>query len=196
MNQNGEKYIYYRPDCKECTKKRSTKWRENNSERFKELRKKCEDKPKSRTLKRKRNERLRQKGKVKLWQRNNPGKIREYNKYRELHKSHDIIEREWDACKLYFDNSCAYCGITEEEAKKAQGHLLHKEHVDHEGANDLSNCVPSCKSCNSRKWKYALEEWYTEDNDYYEYYSLDRLNKIYKWLKEDYKKYIVEEITI
>jgi len=36
--------------------------------------------------------------------------------------------------------------------------ILHKEHVDDNGANDLSNCVPSCQSCNSTKNLKTLEE--------------------------------------
>lgn len=64
---------------------------------------------------------------------------------------------------------------------------LHKEHVDDSGANDLSNCVPSCQSCNSSKNIFSLEEWYTEDNLNF---TEERLSKIYRWLNEDYLKYI------
>lgn len=83
----------------------------------------------------------------------------------------------------YFDNSCAYCGMTTEEHKNIFKQQLHKEHVDHNGRNDLSNCVPSCKICNSRKWEYDIKEWYDTDNLYY---TDERYNKIIKWIKQDY----------
>ena len=54
--------------------------------------------------------------------------------------------------------------------------------------NDLSNCVPSCKQCNSQKHTDSLEEWYNEDNIKY---SKRRFNRIHKWLDGDYKKYII-----
>ncbi len=64
---------------------------------------------------------------------------------------------------------------------------LHKEHVNHNGANDLSNCVPACYSCNSKKWIYEFEDWYNEGNEIFSQYRLD---KIYKWLSNDYKIYL------
>jgi hypothetical protein len=64
---------------------------------------------------------------------------------------------------------------------------LHKEHVIHNGRKDLKNCVPSCQSCNDKKWKFTLNEWYNKDNPVYAY---ERYHKIYVWLRYDYKKYI------
>lgn len=64
---------------------------------------------------------------------------------------------------------------------------LHREHVVHDGSNKLDNCVPSCKWCNSKKWEYALDEWYRET---YEHFDEERLQKIHKWLNEDHKLYI------
>lgn len=62
---------------------------------------------------------------------------------------------------------------------------LHKEHVDDSGANDLSNCIPSCQSCNSSKHIFDFETWYRK----YEHFNEKRLHKIIKWLVEDYKHY-------
>jgi hypothetical protein len=66
---------------------------------------------------------------------------------------------------------------------------FHKEHVNHEGSNDLSNCVPSCKLCNTSKHVQELEEWYKRQP----YFSEERLQKIYKWINEDWKLYYIEE---
>jgi hypothetical protein len=133
---------------------------------------------------------------TKEWMRTNEGKqkLKGYGKTRQ-HKNHDITKQEWNSCKEYFNNQCAYCGLPIEDhyriyAGKLQKSDFHKEHVDHFGKNDLSNCVPACLSCNSKKWEYSLEKWYNE-NDMVggEIYNKERLDKILKWINGDYKKY-------
>lgn len=121
---------------------------------------------------------------------NNKEKFLLYNKQRN-HKNHRITKCEWKSCLKYFNNQCAYCGLSaSEHFVKIKGNMilqsLHKEHVDHEGLNDLSNCVPACKSCNDRKWLFTMEEWYREQD----YFDETRLTKIYKWCCEDYEQYI------
>ncbi|MFC8686043.1 HNH endonuclease signature motif containing protein [Brevibacillus porteri] len=111
-----------------------------------------------------------QKEYCKIWQKINPERLR-YHRFKRMHKSHDISDSEWKACLNYFNYQCAYCGISLEEHYEKHQQQLHKEHVDHEGANDLSNCVPACKNCNSSKHTYSLEEWYNPDN---RNYSQDR----------------------
>jgi hypothetical protein len=125
----------------------------------------------------------RAKGVYREWQRNNTDKIKEYN---NNHRKHDISKKEWEYCKKYFEYECAYCGITEKQAKKLYKQGLHKEHVEHYGSNNLSNCVPSCKICNSSKRKAELNIWYNKQ----EFFKQDRLDKIIKWVTEDYKEYI------
>jgi hypothetical protein len=63
---------------------------------------------------------------------------------------------------------------------------LHKEHVDHEGANDISNCIPACKSCNSMKNIKNFNNWYNDKNTRF---NEERLHKIEQWLENDYKLY-------
>jgi hypothetical protein len=125
--------------------------------------------------------------KSRMWRRNNPEKLSEYG---SRHRNHDITKREWKNCKDYFNNSCAYCGMTEQEHKKLYGQDLHKDHVDPDGDNDLSNCVPSCKNCNSEKHTKNLENWYTPYNNKYSDY---RYEIILNWIKSDYLIYIKEK---
>jgi hypothetical protein len=116
------------------------------------------------------------------------------------HKNHKINTKEWMSCKDYFKNEngewcCAYCGtLWKDHYRTYAGELqkcdLHKEHVDDKGNNDLSNCVPSCLNCNSSKHTYALEFWYNEDNPDF---TQERLDKILKWINEDWKEYYVEK---
>ncbi|WP_317947140.1 HNH endonuclease signature motif containing protein [Rossellomorea marisflavi] len=177
-NKRG-KYLYYNPECKKCTKERADKWRvqPENRESFLKSQKKRNKRfiPQMRESANRR----RKEGKHKLWQVNNKEKIKEYNKYRVINKTHAISNEEWEKCKMFFANSCAYCGIEEKEAKITTGNSLHKEHVVHNGSNDITNCVPACKSCNSRKWAFALKDWYNDDNPVF---SATRLARINMWL--------------
>jgi hypothetical protein len=127
------------------------------------------------------------------WQQNNKDKLREYRLNREQNKTHTISKKEWESCKEYFNNTCAYCGLPiDKHYNMYRGEMkltdFHKEHVNHEGSNDLSNCIPSCKSCNSSKGTLVLEEWYARQD----FYNDERLDKIYRWLDKDYKLYIQE----
>jgi hypothetical protein len=177
--------------CKNCTKKRSSKWIKNNPERYHEIRQGTEQKPRTKLLKRQMDERLRKEGKRKKWQENNKDKLYFYGKDRRMHKTHEISKEEWELCLEYFNHSCAYCGLPEDQAIVIYGQHLHKEHVNPNGSNDLSNNIPSCKSCNSKKHNYTLEEWYKEDNELCGDFSYERLDKINKWLEVDNKLYIM-----
>jgi hypothetical protein len=112
--------------------------------------------------------------------------FREYSKKRSI-KNHKITLKQWDACRLYFDYRCAYCGKTWEQNKIETKRDLHKEHVDDDGSNKLDNCIPSCASCNSQKWEFDFEEWYNEDNPKYLH---DRKVKILLWLQRDHFQYL------
>lgn len=175
---NGEQYFYYYPYCKECSIKKSYQWSLDNPERRKELKNAHNKRPKPKEDKRKWNTKRLKNGSYRKWQQENKDRIKQYNTNRQ-NKNHDITEEEWELCKKFFKYSCAYCSVTETEAKELYGQRLHKEHVEHNGANDITNCIPACKKCNSEKWEYELDEWYNETNVNY---SSRRYNRIIKWL--------------
>lgn len=177
-------YIYYHPECKSCAIKKSTKWMSDNYHKYREYQN--EYARENKEYKKIRAIRTKESGRVLIWARKNKDKIRGYN-IRRQNKIHEIFNQEWTDCKIYFNNSCAYCEMTVEEHYKVFNQDLHREHVDHEGANDLSNCVAACKSCNSSKRTSPLEEWYNEEN---ENYTEVRMNKIGEWLFKDYMNYI------
>lgn len=174
------------PTCKNCVRERSSKWGEENRERKYKNNKKYIYSPKGRIAYRNIHNRYRGKGKQLEWQRKNKDKIKQYGLVR-ANKVHEITDGEWESCLKYFGYKCAYCGISEDEAIEKFEQRLHREHVDHEGENDLSNNVPSCKSCNSKKWVHDFLDWYNEDN---KVFDVDRLYKIMKWLQEDYQYYL------
>jgi hypothetical protein len=128
---------------------------------------------------------------LKSYQEENAEQVNQYSKNRR-HKEHRITKEEWENCKKYFNYTCAYCGKPlKEHYVMRKGKLIlmdfHKEHVIHSGRIDLKNCIPSCQSCNDRKWKFTLNEWYNSNNPVY---TFERYHKIYLWLRYDYKDYI------
>lgn len=110
----------------------------------------------------------------------------QYAKDRYSNKKHNISDYEWAKCKEYFNNSCAYCGMNVEIHKSVFKQDLHRDHVDCNGENDLSNCVPACKECNCSKKDNEMFAWYLNKD----YYHQMKLTKIRSWLNGDYLKYM------
>lgn len=195
----NEKYYYkndknktdgFYPYCKKCAIESSYNWWENNKEKHRENHKKYEKTQKFKEWMYKNQIETRE---YRIqYRKDHPEQMKEYTKKKTMNSTHKITKNEWESCKKYFNYECAYCGlpITEHyyvyRGKEKLGDF-HKEHVIHNGSNDLSNCVPSCKSCNSQKHTSDFEEWYNKNNLLY---SEGRYNKIKQWLECDYKQYL------
>lgn len=179
------------PYCKKCAKEKSRKWVKNNPERYAKALQKSNARPERKKVVKEYNKRRVENGEQAKWQQNNKDKLEKYRMTRS-NKNHTITNIEWEMCKQYFCHRCAYCGLPIEEhfwTRKGVSKLgdFHKEHVIHNGNNDLSNCVPSCKSCNCKKIDFDFYDWYSIDNPIY---NQERYETIIKWLEEDYKLYI------
>lgn len=185
-SQKKENGIYYNPKCKSCCVKNAKEWRKENPEQFKISNRSYKRKSKYLPKHARHQQTYRENGNLKKWQQNNKDKLKIYRLSR-AHKKHTITDDQWKSCLDYFDQSCAYCGMKNDEHKILFNERLHMEHVDHKGKNDLSNCIPSCKSCNSSKGEKSLTDWYNEQN---QNYTDERLKSISKWLSEDYIKYM------
>lgn len=172
----------YYPYCKICTKARSIKWRNENLEKAKENDKKKVKRNREKYKEHRKKFYMENKDKerryLKNWQNQNKNKM--YN-YAIKKRKHEITIEEWIECLDYFNYTCAYCGMTEEEHYVKLGTQFHQEHVVHNGNNFIDNCVPSCKFCNSEKHDSEFKDWYIENNPKY---SKRRLNKIVKWMTE------------
>jgi len=182
--------------CKECAKKDAQIWRRNNPEKWTKSFIKQNNRPERKILIDEAKIAYRKSGKKRIYDISHPEKIKQYSENRK-HKKHNISKNEWINCKKYFNNECAYCGLSIEDHYFTRLGItkngdFHKEHYDDDGSNTLDNCIPSCGSCNSRKWKFSFEEWYIESNPIF---SKRRLNKIIKWLNEDYNLYIINKNT-
>jgi hypothetical protein len=177
----------FKPYCRKCAGKRTMKWAKANPEKRDRIRDKHFKSDKYKQYQSEYRKKPNIQKKIKEWRENNKDKINEGINFKMKNHKHKITEREWSACKRYFDNACAYCGLTESDHYDIYGQQINQEHVENRGANDLSNCVPSCKSCNSSKNVKDFEEWYNLNNPIY---NEERMNKIYIWLETEHKKYI------
>lgn len=182
--KDGTLYLYYNPECKECTKKKSSLRIKNNPEKHREACRKNNKTPKRRKEFKERARKNREKGYFGEYYKNNKEKFQEYNLKRRTNKEHEITKYEWAYCKTYFNHSCAYCGLPFNKHKEIYKQDLHREHVDPSGSNKIDNCIPSCQPCNSSKNTRIIDDWYNEDNDNF---SKERLEKIHRWLNGDYK---------
>lgn len=118
---------------------------------------------------------------MKEWRKTEHGKsiANMHSRNRSQNKKHKISKKDWIFCKDYFDDGCAYCGMPEEIHKEMFNQQLHKDHADPNGNNGISNCLPSCKICNSKKHDIDWIDWYIPDNPRY---TEERYNKIVEWL--------------
>jgi len=131
--------------------------------------------------------------KAKLYKENNKETIREYKKWYNannkdkaiiLARRHEALKRslprnftskQWEYCKKYFNNKCAYCG---QELPLAQEHFLA---LSKGGEYTNNNIIPSCRSCNSSKHNRDFFEWYPKHKSY----DSKREKKILKYLHYD-----------
>lgn len=188
-----KKGIHYKPkpECKKCTTKRTSEYQNKNIDKARELQKQWRENNKERNnelMKRWHEENKEEFRKYnKQWQQNNKDKMNEHGKRYREEKKFKISSKEWKACKSFFNNCCAYCGMTETESKEIHNKRLNKEHAINKGNNDLSNCVPSCTGCNSSKHANDYNEWFIFNNPVF---SEERLLLIETWLNFEYKKHI------
>src|SRR5699024_11331122 len=85
----------------------------------------------------------------KEYRKNNPNKIKELRvvsenkrRYRKDNLEKSFTVKEWNNCKKYFNNECAYCG-------RAMNNLTQDHFVPLSKGGEYSkkNIIPSCRSC-------------------------------------------------
>jgi len=187
----------FHAQCKKCVVIKTNEYKLKNYEKVLAKIYDWQDRNKEKTLKRWHDYNVKNKDKQKIYtaeyQKAHPEKMKGY---RENHRDHDITPKEWKHNLEIFDNACSYCGLPAEEhiaTRKGKEIImsLHKEHVDDEGYNDLRNCTPSCKSCNSTKGGKTIEELF--QLKFIEGFTEERYNKIVWWVEDGYKDYIEDK---
>lgn len=87
-----------------------------------------------------------------------------------------LSPKQWKEIKEAFNDSCAYCGMSEGEHKVQFNESLHQEHfipLTEGGEYTHNNIIPACRICNSSKNNNDFFEWYPT----YEHYD-ERREKV------------------
>ena len=180
--QKGGKYGL-RNRCKVCRKIEKKEYYENNKEHIKEHKKEYYKNNKEHIKEYykewRENNKEHKKEYNKEWYENNPEKVFNQNhKRRQLEENQGkgIIKEQWYEMMEFFDWSCAYSGITLDKNNRSIDHITP---LSKGGEHEIWNCVPMYKSYNSSKHTQDMLEWYQQQ----EFYSEERLNKIYEWIE-------------
>lgn len=84
-----------------------------------------------------------------------------------------LSSHDWQLTLQFFNNSCAYCGSSDDIT---QDHVIA---LSHGGSNTASNVVPCCRRCNSSKRDHDVVDWYSKQT----FYSADNLRCILSYLQ-------------
>lgn len=148
----------YYGQCKVCTEEVKRVYRENNKEKiYKDKRE---------------------------WNRRNPNIIRKFNQDRRARLrglEFTLSQEDWRRVMKRFNNSCAYCGLGEEQHMEEYEQQLHQEHfipLSKGGEYTHNNIIPSCIICNTCKHNKDFFEWYPG----YEHYNQERESDVLKFL--------------
>ena len=125
----------------------------------------------------------------KQWRENNPEKV--FNKHNERrnkleNQGEGITKEQWYEMMCFFNWSCAYSGIQLNKDNRSIDHIVP---LSLNGEHEIWNCIPMYMPYNSSKNTKNMEKWYKEQ----EFYSEERLQKIYEWCEYAYNKWGKDE---
>ena len=165
---NKEKIKQYYGDNKEKikqyredNKEKIKQYREDNKEYYKEYKKQYKSTPQ---------------GQAVLFNSNARRRIKEDTQGNGINKD------QWLECMKFFNWKCAYSG---EPLNNKNRTIDHIKPLNKGGEHEVWNCVPMFANYNFSKNAKDMLEWYKEQ----EFYSEERLQKIYEWQKYSYEKW-------
>ena len=104
---------------------------------------------------------------------------------KEQNQGNGITSEQWLECMKFFGFRCAY---SDQVLSKDTRSLDHIKPLNQGGEHEVWNVVPMDRGLNSSKSDKDLLEWYQEQD----FYSEERLQKIYEWQEYAYNKYSLE----
>lgn len=162
--------------CKECHSKCNKQWYRDNKEEILGKNKQYYNDNKEKILEC-----------IKQYNKNNPYvKFNSHIKRRQLEENQGdgISKEQWLEMMEFFDWKCAYSGeyIGGNSEYRTIDHIIP---LSKGGEHAIWNCVPMYANYNYSKQKKDMLDWYIKQN----FYSEERLNKIYEWIEYAYKKW-------
>lgn len=199
-----------RGECKKCSSEQRKQRYENNRDEEKERSKKYyennKDKKAERDKQYYKNNKDKRTEQQKQWRENNKDKKAEYNKQyyatpqgqvvsinnrckrriKEQNQGNGITKAQWLECMEYFEWKCAYSGeYIGGKNNQSIRSIDHVKSLNQGGKHEIWNLVPMYKPYNSGKKDKDMEEWYQQQD----FYSEERLQKIYEWQEYAFNKY-------
>jgi hypothetical protein len=169
----------YREKNKEKILKQEKEYQLKNKEKIKEVKRQYHIKHRDEILEKHKIYRDAHKEERKRWLNSPSGKLsskKSHHKRRVLlnNSEGDFSKDELQLLLDFFDNKCAYTG----EPLELHYHLDHIVPISKNGTNYIWNIVPSNAMPNCSKGTRDMEEWFRKQ----EYFSEERLQKIYEWM--------------
>ena len=169
-----EKNKQYREKNKEKIKENNKQFYEMNKDYFKQYGKQYYEENKNEILK-----------KRKEYYKNNINIFFNVNNRRrqlEENQGEGITKEQWLEMMEFFEWKCAYSG---EYLKRGVRSIDHIIPLSLGGEHEIWNLVPMLINYNCSKQDKNMEDWYMEQD----FFDINRLLKIYKWIEYAYKKY-------
>ena len=172
-NERSRRYYEANRD-KECERRK--RYHEANRDKDLEKCKKWYENNKEKVLER-----------VKEYSQTPQGQVVAFNKSqrrraKQQQQGSGITKDQWLEMMSFFDWECAYSGEVLSKDTRSIDHIVP---LNSNGDNMIWNCVPMKLNYNSSKHAKDMLEWYREQD----FYSEDRLAKIYKWQEYARKKW-------
>ena len=105
---------------------------------------------------------------------------------REQNQGSGITKEQWLEMMKYFNFKCAYSGETLKEGTRTIDHI---KPLNQGGEHEIWNIVPMYRSYNISKLDRDMFQWYKEQD----FFSEERLQKIYEWQEYAFNKWHKEE---
>lgn len=181
----------YRDENKEKRNETCKRYNKENKEKVKEQVGKWYQKNKVALAKHYKQYRINNKEKVsegnRRWAKDNKDKCNintQNRRTRKLLLPSTFTLEEWECCKVYFGNSCAYCG------KKLPLEQEHFIPITKGGSYSKQNIICACRSCNASKGNRDFEVWYKK----YKFYSKEREDFILEFLELNKEQQLIPAI--
>jgi hypothetical protein len=140
---------HYQREHREQLLKQRCLWYQANREKIREYNKHYHQEHRIQARCYRKANRERERENLRRWRKANPEQHREHCRRRHaklVSVIHNLTVKEWQHIKEIYDHRCAYCG--EKKKKLTQDHVVP---ISKGGSHTISNVVPACQSCNSRK---------------------------------------------
>ena len=182
-----ERVKQYREDNKDKERERHKQYYENNKDKERERHKQYREDNKDKLKQHYEDNKDKIAEPQKPYRATPQGQVVEFNynckrRTREQNQGNGITKEQWLECMKFFGFRCAYSG---QVLSKDTRSLDHIKPLNQGGEHEIWNLVPMDRGLNSSKQDKDLLEWYQEQD----FYSEERLQKIYEWQEYAYNKY-------